>query len=213
MGGLTNEKPKPLLEAHGKTLLEWKLDALPSSVKEVIIVIGYLGDKIKSFFGSSYSGRSIKYVDQKELLGTGHALWQTQSLINDKFIVLMGDDIYHADDLAKLAEAEYGMLFNVEKNLSSGGILQIKNEIVIGIDETGGKNITEGALYTGACVLSPDIFSLPLQPVRPGSKEYCLPQTILQPSRNFSVNAIQATSWIRITNPEDLSNFEKSLEK
>ena len=60
MGALTESTPKPMLQIKGRTLLEYKLAALPEEVDEVIIVVGYLGGMIQSHFGGEYNGNLPK---------------------------------------------------------------------------------------------------------------------------------------------------------
>src|SRR5215212_8859235 len=91
---LTTEVPKPMLEVSGKTLLEYKFDALPEEVAEVIIIVGYLGSVIQRRFGGEYKGKKLFYVEQEELNGTAGALWHAKDILKDRFIVMMGDDIY-----------------------------------------------------------------------------------------------------------------------
>ena len=101
MGELSNETPKPMLKVLGKTLLEHKLDSLPSSMDEVILVVGHLKNKITDTLGENYQGRKITYVVQDELLGTAHSVFLCkENLINEeKFLVMMGDDIYSKEDM------------------------------------------------------------------------------------------------------------------
>ena len=54
---LTVNAPKPMQEVLGKNLLELKIEALPDEVDEVIMVIGYLGNMIRDFFGDEYGGK------------------------------------------------------------------------------------------------------------------------------------------------------------
>ena len=71
---LTDNLPKALVEVKSKPLIEYKLEILKTRVSEVIIIIGYLGEKIKEKYGDNYTGLKLRYVEQKELLGTGNAL-------------------------------------------------------------------------------------------------------------------------------------------
>jgi len=54
---LTENCPKPLVEVGGKTLLDHIVGALPSSVDELIIVTGYLGEMIEAYCGTEFHGR------------------------------------------------------------------------------------------------------------------------------------------------------------
>src|SRR3990167_2487489 len=85
MNHLTDDLPKPLLRVGGKNLIEHKLDMLPAEIDEVVIVVGYFRGKIKDYFGNSYGGRKIKYIEQGELLGTGFALFLAKPFLKDRF--------------------------------------------------------------------------------------------------------------------------------
>jgi len=72
---LTENCPKPLVEVGGKTLLDHIVGALPSSVDELIIVTGYLGEMIEAYCGTEFHGRKVTYVTQKR------AEWYSYSLM------------------------------------------------------------------------------------------------------------------------------------
>ena len=50
---LTLTRPKPMLKAANKTLLEWNLDALQNIVSEAVIVVGYKQDMIRKHIGKN----------------------------------------------------------------------------------------------------------------------------------------------------------------
>jgi UDP-N-acetylglucosamine diphosphorylase / glucose-1-phosphate thymidylyltransferase / UDP-N-acetylgalactosamine diphosphorylase / glucosamine-1-phosphate N-acetyltransferase / galactosamine-1-phosphate N-acetyltransferase len=210
MKDLTAETPKPLLKVLGKSLLEWKLENLPDAVKEIILVIGYQGEKIKEHLGTRYNRLPITYVEQEELLGTGHALWQIKDVINTgKLLVLMGDDLYGKRDLDKMLIHNRAMLVQKTATPMKGGLMFIENEKITGISE-GGEPV-DGYMYTGACLIDHEIFNQPLAQVSPGSKEFGLPQTIVAQLNTHPVQATEAEFWIRITAPEDLQEAERQL--
>lgn len=66
MRPLTLTTPKPLLEIQGKKIIDYVFDALPSEVDEVIVVVKYLGDKMKEHLGFEYKGRKVHYVEGSE---------------------------------------------------------------------------------------------------------------------------------------------------
>src|SRR3989344_8278550 len=86
MVALTGEVPKPMLPVEGRPLLEYKLDALPDEIDEVILVIGYQGGVIRKHFGERYGNKRIQYVEQKELNGTAGARWSAPSPFHDRFL-------------------------------------------------------------------------------------------------------------------------------
>jgi len=81
MNHLCNNCPKPMLAIQGKPKLEYTLDTLPENVDEVIFIVGYLKRIIQDHFGSEYKGKKIRYVEQKELNGTGGAIHLVKNMI------------------------------------------------------------------------------------------------------------------------------------
>lgn len=105
---LTDNVPKPMVDFRGVPLLEYTLSILPKQVSEVIIVVGYLSNKIVDYFGRSFSGRPIQYILQPEAKGTFHALKQAKDTLGEEeFMVVSGDDIYSAKDLEDVALSHY----------------------------------------------------------------------------------------------------------
>lgn len=107
---LTLTRPKPLLQIANKAILAHQLDALGGLVDEVIVVVGYRKEMIQERFGTRYRDMAIRYVEQKEQLGTGHAVLQCAPLIDQPFMAMNGDDLFDAADLARLAGSEQGAL-------------------------------------------------------------------------------------------------------
>ena len=75
ISSITNDEiPKPMLKIGDKTILEHQIECLKkSNVDEIIIVIGHLGEKIKTYFGDgSKLGVKISYYeeDPNKPLGT-----------------------------------------------------------------------------------------------------------------------------------------------
>ncbi len=107
----TETTPKPLLKVQGRPILDWTLGALPSTVDRVIVVVHYLADQIESYLKSQqHVGRWI-VVKQDDPRGTGDAVWSCREHVqSDRFLVLNGDDLYAAADLAALAKVSAGLL-------------------------------------------------------------------------------------------------------
>ena len=202
MQHLTADTPKPLLMYKDKTLIEHKLISLPDHIKEVVLVVGYLGESIRVYFGDVWHGgkedaKKIHYVEQTEMLGTAHALIQARHLLDEPFIVLMGDDIYDKEDLALLSmQKDWAILVENSMTISEG--LQ-ENGRLMTEDDKNFKNFA----YTGACFLTPEVFNLPMVMLS-GGKEYGLPQTFATALPERAIKIFETKNWKRITAPEDL---------
>jgi bifunctional UDP-N-acetylglucosamine pyrophosphorylase/glucosamine-1-phosphate N-acetyltransferase len=214
MGALTDNTPKPLLVIAGKTLLEHKFDALPEEVDEIVLVVGYLGGKIQEHFGGSYQGKRILYVEQEVLDGTMGALSRVKGILSDRFLVMMGDDLYAGDDIARcLAIPDWVMLVDDTSNMNAGGRVIVDDKGAILNIEEGNHKGDPGLASTGLFVLDTRIFQYPMIPKASGSDEFGLPQTVLAASQTSGIpfSAITSTFWIQISDSYDLVRAEAAL--
>ena len=101
---MKSDLPKPLMPLMGKPLLEWILDAISDAgiTLAPIVVVGHKAEQIKAAF----SERELTFVEQKERLGTGHAVLQAYDAIEkaqpDKVVVLCGDVPLISSELVKV---------------------------------------------------------------------------------------------------------------
>lgn len=104
---LTADTPKPLLQVHGVPIIEYLLRGLRASgVTDIIIVVRYLGEKIKEHYGDGNSlGLHITYVDQSEVMGTGAALLSVEDVVGDEpFMLLWGDILMDPGEYRRIRE-------------------------------------------------------------------------------------------------------------
>ena len=103
---LTSDRPKPLLKVAGKTIIEHNLAELAGLVKSAIIIIGYKGDMIKDVLKTEYHGIKLSYVVQEELNGTGGALLSAKDMLDNRFLVMNGDDLFSKEDIKRCLNHE-----------------------------------------------------------------------------------------------------------
>lgn len=217
---LTGAVPKPMLDVEGKPLLEYKIDALPETVTEVILIIGYLKEVVQHHFGSSFNGRKITYVEQKELNGTAGALWAAQSILHDRFLIMMGDDIYTKEDVARCIESSdhWRLLVQHADEMQRAGLVIIGEDgNITDIIESKKEDEVrkgEGVASTNLYVLDTRLFSCKLIPKHEGSLEYGLPQTVVAAARELDITLepIFTEKWIQITSPKDLVYASRMLK-
>jgi UDP-N-acetylglucosamine diphosphorylase / glucose-1-phosphate thymidylyltransferase / UDP-N-acetylgalactosamine diphosphorylase / glucosamine-1-phosphate N-acetyltransferase / galactosamine-1-phosphate N-acetyltransferase len=221
MNELTTAVPKPMLDVAGRPLLEYKLDVMPAEINEVILIVGYLKEVIKTHFGENYAGKRIHYVEQKDMNGTAGALWSARSLLRDRFLVMMGDDIYHPDDVAACIEPSpnWKLLVQQLPEMHRAGSVQLGNDGTIAdIIESAQEDETRmgpGIASTNMYVLDTRLFTAPLVPKHAGSLEYGLPQTVVATSKQFGVplEPVFTEKWIQITAPKDLVEAVEMLQR
>ncbi|USN53382.1 MAG: NTP transferase domain-containing protein [Candidatus Nomurabacteria bacterium] len=100
MRPFTYEMPKAMIPVHGKPILEHTVTSLrDSGIRNLIIYIGHLGERIKEHFGDgSGFGVSIQYVEEGKSEGTATPLRAAAHLLKDSpFLMLYGDVLIDVD--------------------------------------------------------------------------------------------------------------------
>lgn len=217
MRPITKDIPKPMVPLLGKPKLEYTLDTLPKEINEVIFVVNYLAEQIISHFGNEYGGRKISYVSQKKLNGTGGAIHACKDILQGNFIVMMGDDLYHSDDVRRIIGHELAILaFETQKSGRFGRVIEDRKGNFIGIIENRGISLEsckrDGALInTALYALNQDFFSHELVAI--SDKEFGLPQTLAKMANEHKVKVLRTKKWIPLGKVDDIVVAEKSLKE
>jgi len=207
---LTDTVPKPLLPVAGRPILEWSIDRLPSQIEEVILVVGYRQEQIRKHFGETWHGRSIKYVEQTELKGTGHAVHLCKSILDERFVVMNGDDLYDTEDIAKALGSPLALLVKEAKNTGRFGSLRTDEDDNFLAIEENAINDKPGLINIGLYVLNHKLFDYDLVPIKKG-KEFGLPQTLVLMAQDYPITTVKADFWLPIGYPEDVDKATKIL--
>jgi len=210
-GELTKNIPKPMLEVDGKKLLEHNILKLPKEVDEIIIVVGYLKEKIIDFFGSEYDGKKVSYVHQEELLGSGHAIYLCKNIIKNKFLVLMGDDIYSQEDMNKCIKNDLCICVKEVKGEFNGGRISLDNQGHLNNILEGEHKESGSLVNIGMYVLNQNFFKYDLVKIK-GREEYGLPQTLVNVSKDYPVVVQKTDFWLQINCLKDLEQARRILE-
>jgi len=102
---LTYKIPKPMIKLNNRPFLEYLIDLLKENeIKEIILLLGYLPDKIKEYFGDgSNFGIKIRYSVGDVSFETGKRIKNAQELLDDNFLLMYCDN-YLPLNLKKLVE-------------------------------------------------------------------------------------------------------------
>jgi NDP-sugar pyrophosphorylase family protein len=211
MGEATRALPKPLLEAGGKSLLEHKLDMLPDEIDDIVLVVGYHGRLIRDKIRDTYNGRRVRYAEQSEYNGTAGALLCAKELVDDRFLVMMGDDIYAKEDVEACMEHEWAICAKKVKNREMGGEILLKDEEhMIGMHEQR-HFVQNGLINTGMYALEKSYFDE--EPVLvEGTNEIGIPHTLAVCAQQYPVKVIVSDApWMQVSNQDDLKQLNELL--
>lgn len=168
MKPLTEELPKPLLPIQGKPLLLHQIELLrDSDIRDIYLLVGHLGEKIKYYFGDgSKFGVRIFYITQpKAEVGTGYALYLARNIFeNEPFLMLYGDTLI-AINLKDFIEhhIENNPLSTIAltstKYTSPYGVASLRgNKIVSFMEKPNEKMALSHVISAGLFCFSPKIF-------------------------------------------------------
>jgi len=103
---LTDDTPKALMEAGGKTMLDWNIEALSKAgFKEITVNAYHLKEQIVDYVKSNYTSTSPKiHLSQEEtLLGTGGGVKRAARYLHSPLPVMIHNvDIYTEFDLREI---------------------------------------------------------------------------------------------------------------
>jgi bifunctional UDP-N-acetylglucosamine pyrophosphorylase/glucosamine-1-phosphate N-acetyltransferase len=91
----------------GKPLLGYVIENLrEAGIEDLIIVTGPESGAIRDYFGDGHAfGAKIRYTAQEKPLGMANALKTAQPLLEDRFFMLNGNDIFESRLLAEVIDA------------------------------------------------------------------------------------------------------------
>lgn len=119
LGEYTHDNTKCMLEVNGVRLIDRALFALKSvEVSKIILVVGYKGQNVKDYVGTSYNGIPIEYVDNPIYDRTNniYSLFLAKDyLLSDDTILLESDIIFESSIIKKLVRNQYPSLALVDK--------------------------------------------------------------------------------------------------
>lgn len=94
----THVTPKPMLKIAGKPVIDYVMDDLKQlgNVSQVIYITGHLKEKVEDYTRAKFPWPSV-FIEQKEQLGTAHAVALAREHVNEPVMVIFVDTIFDAD--------------------------------------------------------------------------------------------------------------------
>lgn len=194
----TDQTPKPLLLVQGRPILDWILAALPAKVERLVVVVNYLAEQVEDYLKTHSRLARWTTVRQEEARGTGDAFRSCQStLTSDRILVLNGDDLYSAADLAALAAVPAGVLVKEVMNPERWGIALCRPDGTLERMAEKPKGLPPPQLGNiGAYVFPRSVFrfTLPLSP----RGEYEITDYLSFLAAEQPVAVVRASAWFPI---------------
>lgn len=188
---MNSKTHKTLCEINGKPMLLIILDKLSKLLLDkIIIIIGYQKEDIMNAL-KKYPFKNIEFVEQKELLGTGHAVLQSYDILKDykhNCIVHFGDNPNIKENtLANIMNSHIENdnditigTYEDEISYTKGGRVIRSNGKIIMVHEDANENYPSIEFFSGVQVYKIPILFKNLKEITNNNiqKEYYLPDII-----------------------------------
>lgn len=219
LGELTKDKPKPLLQLLGLSIIERAiLTARGAGIRDFVIVVGYKGEKIMEKLGNGEKyGVKIEYVKNDEWKkGNALSVLKARKYLGKKFVLLMSDHIFDEKILKALIKAnpKSSLLLAVDRREPTEEDTKVLEEGGVIVDI--GKNIKESnAIDTGIFLCTSNFFEYIERAVREGRDS--LSDCVLEAAKKKDARVLDIskleddTWWMDIDTVEDLKKAEKIL--
>jgi choline kinase len=115
LGVETDDIPKCMVKVGGRPILHWQLDALAAAgVDDVVIVRGYLGDRIA---GPSGGGPKLRFVDNPDWPNNNilTSLFYAESEMRDGFLFTYSDIVFSPEHARRVAAADAPIALIVDR--------------------------------------------------------------------------------------------------
>ena len=212
MRPLTYTKPKVMLPIANKPILHHLIENLMAAgIDDIILVVGYREETIRSYFGNNFNGVKIRYVRQSRQLGTANALLAAEHFLDEHFLMLNGDAIIFKDDLEKIINIENALAVKQVENPSDFGVVEVEGGKVRRIVEKPSKppsNLINAGIYHFTRDIVDYLKRTPLSE----RGEYEITDTITMAIRDgMEFRAVEIEEWIDVGYPWDMLKANRVL--
>lgn len=212
---LTEDRPKVLIEIGGKPFLYYVLEGLKKAgLTEIGIIVSYKKEKIAEFV-KTIKGMKITLIEQKEISGTGNAVLCSKEFVgNDNFVLVMGDNLYSAEDIRALANKKDNFCYIASyksEHPKDYGVLKIKGDVMIRVDEKPEKPASN-LVNTGVYKFTPEIFAELAKLKKSPRGEYELTDAMNELAKKGKMKVYVLNDyWIDMSTKEKLPIVEKEV--
>ncbi|AWR97856.1 NTP transferase domain-containing protein [Acidianus sulfidivorans JP7] len=155
---LTDDKPKPLIEIAGKPIIEWQIEWLKTfGIRSFLILTGYKKEVLTEWMSKNKNRLGIEclFSTEEEPLGTGGAIYQVKSFLNEEFITINGDILTNLD-IRELKIQDAIASIALVPLRSPYGVVQTDDDKIIKFVEK--PVLKDYWINAGVYILKPDIF-------------------------------------------------------
>jgi D-glycero-alpha-D-manno-heptose 1-phosphate guanylyltransferase len=214
---VVKDLPKPLAPVHGQPFLNYLLGYLHASgFNSIVLSVGYLSEKIREIYGTSWLGMQIEYALENEPLGTGGGIRLAMEKVHEtECLVLNGDSFFDIDlprfyglHLARHADISLA-LRQVDDSSRYGTVITGADDRVNSFREKNGLP-ESGSINAGVYILNRKIF---LERT-PAEKNFSIEKDFFEPNvESLKIFGFKFTDYfIDIGIPDDYAKAQNDFK-
>ena len=154
---ITYELPKAMIPIHGKPILEHQIAMFRKyGVKDIVVSLGHLNEKVHAHFGDGRKfSVQLRYLLEKNSLGTAGALYAAKDMIKDTFVVgnvdtLLAPNIPEIIEFHKKQGKVATMLLTTTEHTDKVGVAKMRGNSIVEFVEKPAhaeSNLVNAGLY------------------------------------------------------------------
>lgn len=161
---VVSDVPKPMAPINSIPFLNYQLNYLKHfGITHAVLSVGYLSEKITSFYKNSFNGINISYVIEDSPLGTGGGIRKAMELCDAKNVLaLNGDSFFDVNlhefyDLNSNANSQISLALRKVNDAARYGTIELKGNRIISFKEKNGES-KPGLINGGVYILNRELF-------------------------------------------------------
>jgi D-glycero-alpha-D-manno-heptose 1-phosphate guanylyltransferase len=162
---IVSDVPKPMAPVDGEPFLNYQLYYLKQAgIKKVLLSVGHLSEKIKTYYGNAFKGMAVDYVKEETPLGTGGGIrLAMEQCSDDEALVLNGDSFFETDlpefyKLHKNGAADCSLALRHVTNAARYGTIQLNQQHRIVSFKEKSETTAPGLINGGVYILNKKLY-------------------------------------------------------
>ena len=199
---LTEEVPKPLLEIHGKPIIEYQLDFFRRhGINDIILCTGFKHEMFEERYPE------LTYCVEQKKLGTAGAIKNAEKVIKEDFIVTYGDNVFffNFQKMQQMFANVNNPLMTLTQLVSPYGVIDVEGDRIVQFREKPTLNLWINAGITIFTQESLDYFP------KEGMIEYDVYPKLVRDKKLFAFKMRENDFWAAIDTEKDIEDTKKML--
>lgn len=161
---VVSDVPKPMAPINNIPFLNYQLNYLKHyGIDHAVLSVGYLHEKITSYYKNSFNGMRISYVIEDTPLGTGGGIRKALELYEDQHVLALNGDsffdvnLHEFNDLHNNAASQISLALRKVNDAARYGTIELKGDRIISFKEKNGES-KPGLINGGVYILNRELF-------------------------------------------------------